>query len=127
MYMDTPIEVSMKDLVTIIIPCKNEENYIGHLLESLSQQNGIGGVRILIADADSTDNTLQVIKLYNDVLNIEVIKGGPVSVGRNNGAKLVTTPYMLFLDADVRFFHPSAIYDTLYQMRTYNLDLMTLM
>ena len=117
---------NMKDLVTIIVPCKNEEHYIGHLLESLSQQNGIGGVRILIADADSTDNTLQVIKLYNDVLNIEVIKGGPVSVGRNNGAKLVTTPYMLFLDADVRFFHPSAIYDTLYQMRTYNLDLMTL-
>jgi len=75
----------MKDLVTIVIPCKNEQHYIGHLLESLSEQVGIGGVRILIADADSTDNTLQVIKLYDDILNLEVIKGGPVSIGRNNG------------------------------------------
>ena len=106
----------MKDLVTIVIPCKNEEKYIGNLLESLSQQNSIGGVRILIADADSTDNTVAVVKLYDDLLNIELIPGGPVSVGRNNGAKLVTTPYILFLDADVRFFHPSAIYDTLYQI-----------
>jgi glycosyltransferase involved in cell wall biosynthesis len=60
----------MKELVTIVIPCKNEETYIGHLLESLSQQVGIGSTRIIVADADSTDNTLQVVKLYKDVLNI---------------------------------------------------------
>ena len=116
----------MKDLVTIVIPCKNEEKYIGHLLESLSEQVDIGGVRIIIADANSTDNTVSTVKLYDDILNLEIIKGGSVSVGRNNGAKLVSTPYILFLDADVRFFHPRAISDTLYQMRTYNLDLMTL-
>jgi biofilm PGA synthesis N-glycosyltransferase PgaC len=115
----------MKQFVTIVIPCKNEEKYIGHLLDSLSQQVSIGGVRIIIADADSTDTTLDVIKLYDDVLNIEVIKGGPVSVGRNNGAKLVTTPYILFLDGDVRFFHPSVIYDSVMKMLAYNLDLAT--
>ena len=115
----------MKDLVTIIIPCKNEEKYIGHLLDSLSQQVGIGNTRILVADANSTDNTLQVVKLYDDVLNIEVIPGGPVSVGRNNGAKLATTPYILFLDADVRFFHPFTIYDAVNKMEVYKLDLAT--
>lgn len=115
----------MKDLVTIIIPCKNEEKYIGHLLDSLSQQVDIGNTRILVADANSTDNTLQVVKLYDDVLNIEVIQGGPVSVARNNGAKLVTTPYILFLDADVRLFHPSTIYDAVNKMETYGLDLIT--
>jgi len=116
----------MKDLLTIVIPCKNEENYIVPLLEDLSQQYGISGVRIIIADANSTDATVPLINTYKDELNIEVIEGGPVSVGRNNGAKLVTTPYILFLDADVRFFHPRAISDTLYQIQTYNLDLMTL-
>jgi biofilm PGA synthesis N-glycosyltransferase PgaC len=115
----------MKEFVTIVIPCKNEEKYIGHLLDSLSQQVSIGGVRVIIADADSTDTTLDVIKLYDDVLNIEVIKGGPVSIGRNNGAKLVTTPYILFLDGDVRLFHPSAIYDAVMKMLAYNLDLAT--
>ena len=115
----------MKDLVTIIIPCKNEEKYIGHLLDSLSQQVGIGNTRIIVADAYSTDNTISVVKLYVDVLNIEVIPGGPVSVGRNNGAKLVTTPYILFLDADVRLFHPFTIYDAVNKMVVYNLDLLT--
>ena len=116
---------NLAELVTIVIPCKNEEKYIGHLLDSLSQQNGVGTVRIIIADADSTDTTLQVIKLYDDVLNIEVIKGGPVSIGRNNGAKLVTTPYILFLDADVRLFHPSTIYDAVNKMEAFKLDLVT--
>jgi len=117
--------MKLQDLVTIIIPCKNEEKYIGYLLDSLSQQMGIGNTRILVADADSTDNTINVVKLYNDVLNIEVIKGGPVSVGRNNGAKLATTPYILFLDADVRLFHPSTIYDAVNKMEAFKLDLVT--
>lgn len=116
----------MKELVTIIIPCKNEEHYIGHLLEDLYHQSAISDVRIIVADADSTDNTLHVVEQYKNKLNIEVIKGGTVSVGRNNGAKLATTPYILFLDADVRLFNPTTIYDTVYEMGTYNLDLMTL-
>jgi len=115
----------MKQFVTIIIPCKNEEKYIGHLLDCLSQQVGIRNTRILVADADSTDNTIQVVKMYDDVLNIEIIKGGPVSEGRNNGAKLATTPYILFLDADVRLFHPFTIYDAVNKMVAYNLDLVT--
>lgn len=117
--------MSMKNLLTIVIPCKNEEKYIGHLLESLSQQSGIGGVRIIVADADSTDNTVSTIKLYDDVLHIEVIKGGTVSVGRNNGAKLVTTPYILFLDADVRLFSKLAIFDAVHIIDSHRLDLVT--
>jgi glycosyltransferase involved in cell wall biosynthesis len=115
----------MQDLLTIVIPCKNEEKYIGHLLEDLSQQSDIGNVRVIVADADSTDNTVPTIKLYTDVLNIEIIKGGPVSVGRNNGAKLVTTPYILFLDADVRFFNKMVIYDALHMIHFHKLDLVT--
>jgi len=115
----------MKELVTIVIPCKNEETYIGRLLEDLSQQHGIGDVRILVADADSTDSTVSVVKLYDDLLNIEVIKGGTVSVGRNNGAKLATTPYILFLDADVRFFNSLTIYEAVHTIHERQLDLVT--
>jgi len=74
----------MQDLLTIVIPCKNEENYIVPLLEDLLQQHDIGDVRIIIADADSTDATVPLINTYKGDLNIEVIKGGNVSVGRNN-------------------------------------------
>lgn len=107
----------MKSLVTIVIPCKNEENYIGALLHELSRQEFIDGVQIIIAD-DSTDNTRKVIREQKKLtgLNIRVVKGGPVSRAKNNGAKLVKTPYILFIDADVRFFSDWAIYDTVTQM-----------
>ena len=115
----------MKDLLTIVIPCKNEENYIVPLLEDLSQQYGISDVRIIIADANSTDATVPLINTYKDKLNIEVIEGGPVSVGRNNGAALATTPYILFLDADVRLFNKLTIFDAVHMIDFHQLDLVT--
>ena len=115
----------MKDEVTIVVPCKNEESYIYYLLDSLKKQKGMEGIRILIADC-STDNTRRVIENHKDWLNIEVIEGGPVSVAKNNGAYLVTTPYILFIDADVRFFSNTVIYDTLKQMKVEDLHLIGL-
>ena len=101
--------MKISDKITIVIPCKNEENYIHHLLESLRLQC-IGSTRIIIADC-SNDNTRQVIKDNSSFLNVEIIEGGPVSIAKNNGARLVTTPYILFIDADVRFFKYTVIRD----------------
>ena len=115
----------MKDEVTIVVPCKNEQFYIHHLLDGLKKQKGIEGIRIYIADC-STDNTRRVIENHKDWLDVEVIEGGPVSVAKNNGAYLVTTPYILFIDADVRFFSNTVIYDTLKQMKEENLHLIGL-
>ena len=115
----------MKDEVTIVVPCKNEESYIYYLLDCLKKQKGIEGIRIYIADC-STDNTRRVIENHKDWLDIEVIKGGPVSVAKNNGAYLVTTPYILFIDADVRFFSNTVIYDTLKKMKEEDLHLIGL-
>ena len=110
--------------ITIVVPCKNEENYIHHLLDSLRAQD-IGDTRIIIADC-STDNTRQVIKDNRYDLNVEIIDGGPVSIAKNNGAKLVTTPYILFIDADVRFFKSTVIQDAVAKMESKNLDLIGL-
>ena len=115
----------MKDDLTIVVPCKNEESYIYYLLDCLKKQKGIEGIRIYIADC-STDNTRRVIENHKDWLDVEVIEGGPVSVAKNNGAYLVTTPYILFIDADVRFFSNTVIYDTLKQMKVEDLDLIGL-
>lgn len=113
--------IRLSDKVTIVIPCKNEEDYIPHLLTSLKLQR-IGKTRIIIADC-STDNTRQVIKDNSDSLNIEIIEGGPVSVAKNNGAKLVTTPYILFIDADVRFQDKYVIRDAIDELEFNDLDL----
>jgi glycosyltransferase involved in cell wall biosynthesis len=115
----------LKDKLTIVIPCKNEEKYIAHLLNSLHEQIGIHDVRIIIADI-STDNTKQVIEENKKDLNVVVIEGGPVSKAKNNGANLVTTPYILFIDSDVRFFNNRVISDTVTLLEKENLDLIGL-
>jgi glycosyltransferase involved in cell wall biosynthesis len=115
----------LKDKLTIVIPCKNEEKYIAHLLNSLHEQIGIDDVRIIIADI-STDNTRRVIEENKKDLDVVVIEGGPVSKAKNNGADLVTTPYILFIDSDVRFFNNLVISDTVALLEKENLDLIGL-
>ena len=118
------MQTTISDKITIVVPCKNEENYIHHLLDSLRGQN-IGVTRIIIADC-STDTTRQVIQDNSAGLNVEIIEGGPVSIAKNNGAKLVSTPYILFIDADVRFFKATVIQDAVDVIESKNLDLIGL-
>jgi glycosyltransferase involved in cell wall biosynthesis len=116
--------MNLSNKITIVVPCKNEENYIHHLLDALRLQD-IGNTKVIIADC-STDNTRQVIKDNSSLLNVEIIEGGPVSFAKNSGAKLVTTPYILFIDADVRFFKTTVIKDAVNKMESNNLDLVGL-
>jgi glycosyltransferase involved in cell wall biosynthesis len=116
--------MKLSEKITIVVPCKNEEDYIHHLLKSLQEQD-IGDTRIIIADC-STDNTRQVIRDNSGTLNVEIIEGGPVSLAKNNGAKLVATPYILFIDSDVRFFKNTVIKDSVHEMESKNLDLVGL-
>ena len=117
-------KTKLSDKITIVVPCKNEENYIAHLLTHLRNQM-IGSTRIIIADC-STDNTRRVIQATKGDLNVEIIDGGPVSFAKNNGARLVTTPYILFIDADVRFFKDTVIRDSVTEIESKNLDLIGL-
>ncbi len=118
------MQKTISDKITIVVPCKNEENYIHYLLDALRGQD-ISDTRIIIADC-STDNTRQVIKDNSTGLNVEIIDGGPVSLAKNNGARLVTTPYILFIDADVRFFKNTVIQDAVDKIEAMNLDLIGL-
>ena len=118
------MQTTISDKITIVVPCKNEENYIHHLLDSLRGQH-IGDTRIIIADC-STDGTRQVIRDNSQGLNVEIIEGGPVSTAKNRGARLVATPYILFIDADVRFFKDTVIQDAVNLIETKNLDLIGL-
>jgi len=104
----------MHRLLTIVIPCKNEERYIKHLLFALKEQE-IGKTQIYLADAKSTDSTRVLAETYAFELglNLKIIRGGFPAEGRNRGARLVKTPYILFLDADVTFTHPHAIEEAL--------------
>ncbi len=88
--------------LSVIIPCKNEIKCIGILLDSLAKQTyDMKKTKIVIADAGSTDGTIKVIEKFKNHLNIEIIKGGLPSYGRNAGAKNCQSQYVLFMDADI--------------------------
>ena len=121
--------LNIKDNITIVIPCKNEFNYIGKTIHHINGQYGIEGTRVIIADANSNDGTTEfidfMIDLYKDTLKIERIQGGKVAYNRNKGASLTNTPYILFMDADTILLNDGTINNTLYEMDWNELDLMT--
>ena len=115
----------MQDQITVVIPCYNEEKYIGRTIRHIYRQLDSKGIRIIVADAGSTDGTIEKINGLRENLDIriDVIPGGLPSVGRNEGAKLATTPYILFVDADVTFTSKDVIRKSLDEMLTGNYDM----
>jgi glycosyltransferase involved in cell wall biosynthesis len=97
--------------LTIVIPAKNEEKLIGNLLTSLTNQDysQMSSTRVLVADANSTDRTREIVHGFRDRLNVSVIPGGMPSVARNQGAAQAETPFVLFLDADIELADRSLI------------------
>jgi glycosyltransferase involved in cell wall biosynthesis len=104
--------------LTIVIPTYNEEKYIAQTLYAIASQSGTYKVKIIIADAKSTDNTRTIAETngFELGLDLEIIDGGLPAVGRNAGAKLATTPYILFLDADVTFSHRQTIVEAINEL-----------
>lgn len=97
--------------LTIVIPAKNESRLLPNLLQSLCRQDYplLRSTKVLVADAGSTDGTQQLALSFSDRLDLELIPGGLPSVGRNAGARRATTPYLLFIDADMELKDPTLL------------------
>jgi glycosyltransferase involved in cell wall biosynthesis len=95
----------MKDILTIVIPCKNENKNIYDCIEHISKQKSIEGTTVIIADNSDSDESINWLYKtkydFMDKLQIKIIKGGYPSKARLEGSKLVSTPYVLFIDADI--------------------------
>jgi glycosyltransferase involved in cell wall biosynthesis len=97
--------------LTIVIPAKNESKLLPSLLESLCQQDypSMPLTRVFVADAGSTDGTPDLALAFSNRMAIEVIPGGLPSIGRNAGARRASTPYVLFIDADMELKDPTLV------------------
>ena len=96
-------EPSSNIKVSIIIPCRNEENNIAILLQDLKNQS-YPIHEIICVNDQSEDNTRQVI-LDNGARVIDIVdrdrdwNGKPFAL--TQGAKAATGEVLIFLDADV--------------------------
>ena len=76
--------------LTIILPVRNEKEYISSALHSILHQKVLDNYEILIADGDSTDGTLEIVKGFlSDNPNIQLI---------HNPSKIVSTGFNLALN-----------------------------
>tara|TARA_B100000886_G_scaffold274201_1_gene198112 strand:- start:340 stop:1380 length:1041 start_codon:yes stop_codon:yes gene_type:complete len=62
-------------IVSIILPIRNEQKFIGKTLDSILAQNFIGDLEIIIADGMSDDGTLEIIQKYQEKnKDIKIVK-----------------------------------------------------
>jgi glycosyltransferase involved in cell wall biosynthesis len=85
----------------------------------------MSSTRVLVADANSTDGTPEIVLGFRDRLNVGVISGGIPSVGRNQGAAQADTPYVLFIDADIELADRSLVRRCLERAQTRQLHCVT--
>ena len=85
-------------LISVIIPCFNDGNYLHEAIESVLAQS-YKNVEIIVIDDGSTDNTKLVVQKFPQIKYIYQVNQG-VSSARNTGIVHSKGDYICFLDAD---------------------------
>lgn len=90
-----------KNLVSVIVPVFNAENYISKTLESVLSQT-YQNLEIIIVDDYSNDSTIQKISKFKDsrIKLIQLDTNQGVSNARNVGILNSTGDYIAFIDSD---------------------------
>ncbi len=120
-------------MVSVILPARNEEKYIEKCLESLAVQD-YQNLEILAIDDSSDDETGNIIeKMSKKYKNIIHVKAGPKPdgwIGKNwpcaQGRKHATGELLFFTDADT-VHSPHALSAALSHMNLKKLDAITVM
>lgn len=115
--------------VTIVIPCKNEKDIIQKTLDLLNYQSDIWGVKVVVCDSSDDGITkfdiIERLETNSDKFDLYLMDGGLPAVARNNGFKLVQTPYVLFIDSDVFLLDPKIVKRAFLRIHRQKLDLVT--
>ncbi|WP_245395062.1 glycosyltransferase [methane-oxidizing endosymbiont of Gigantopelta aegis] len=91
--------------VTVLIPARNEAEVIAGTLQSLKQQGR--GLQVVLVDDDSNDETVNIARTTG-LENLTIIESKSLPPGwtgklwaQEQGLKVVKTPLLLLLDADI--------------------------
>jgi glycosyltransferase involved in cell wall biosynthesis len=103
--MSTPL--LKKPLVSVIVPCRNEAQFIESCLRSILRQNPPeGGFEVIVADGISTDGTAEILQdMVEQHPQLRVIKnpGRIVSTGLNAAIRAARGDIIIRMDAHTVF------------------------
>ena len=121
------------DLVSVIVPARNEERNIGKCIEGILRQN-YKNIELIVSDDESTDNTSLIVENYKNkdkrikLLRINFLPKG--WTGKNyacyKGFEFSKGKYLLFTDADTFFISERTIEYAISKMKEKNLSLLSL-
>lgn len=92
----------MSELVSIIVPIYNVEQYLDRCLRSIQMQS-YRSIQVIMVDDGSTDQSGEIAKRYQDVdhrFRLVSKQNGGLSSARNLGLSCVDGAYVSFVDAD---------------------------
>ncbi|MBT8163005.1 MULTISPECIES: glycosyltransferase [Arthrobacter] len=89
--------------VTLCVMTKNEEQYLGRCLESALDAVD----ELVVVDTGSSDRTIEIAKSYTDKVGVATL-GGDFARARNVALDLVTSDWVVYIDADEQFTPESA-------------------
>jgi len=93
--------------ISVIIPNHNYAHYVGEAIESVLKQT-YQNIELIVVNNGSTDNSLEVLKFFNDEIILIDQPNLGQSGARNAGLRNATGDYIAFLDAD-DLWHPSKL------------------
>lgn len=89
-------------MISIVIPIYNQEKYLRQSLDSIKNQT-FTDLEVILIDDGSTDGSLAICQEYEKTdkrFKAYSYENGGLSVARNRGIDLVTSPFITFLDPD---------------------------
>ena len=112
----------MSELVSVIIPMYNVEDYIENCLNSIISQT-YRNIEIILVNDGSSDNTLYICERYakdDDRIKIFSQRNKGVSSARNLALNNIKGKYFLFVDSDdfIGKDHISNLYNYEYPLPT---------
>jgi len=114
-----------KGFISIIIPCRNEEKFIGRCLDSIAaQQFPKEEFEILVVDGESTDQTKQIINCYCQryhFIHILENKKRITPVALNIGIKNAKGDIIIRMDAHAEY-RPDYVLKCVSYLEEYNAD-----
>lgn len=94
-------------LISVIIPCYNDGNYLPETIEQLKKQTFTDFEVIIVNDGSTDRNTLDILEKLSATGIIVLHKpNGMLASARNHGIKQARGQYIVTLDAD-DYYHPS--------------------
>ncbi|MCG8404205.1 MAG: glycosyltransferase, partial [Phycisphaerales bacterium] len=90
---------SEKPLVSILIPCFNNEDFVAEAIDSALAQT-YPNIEVIVIDDGSTDGSAKLLASYGDRIRWKTVANGGACAARNEALRMSHGEYIQFLDAD---------------------------